>query len=239
MTHSRPTHPFPSKKNSIQRLCENIKIGTVIDVGVHDKTEVLIDCFPLQSHILFEPVASMRRQIEENYRAISHTLYQIPLSDKDQDIFLIETSLLKDGRPKHSGISETAIPVDKMGVVSCQKIKAARFDSLNFGYDLEPDYLLKIDVDGKELVVLRGFGLKINEVAIAIVECTYSTLAERVKFLQDRNFSLVDLVDIIYYGSTLYQMDAVFVRTDLLTDFLRPSLQDFDKEIWYQLTQRE
>jgi FkbM family methyltransferase len=224
--------PLPTKINCINRLLKSIHITSVVDVGVRESTAELIQTFPNTKHYLFEPVKKFFTDIQKNYRSVDYKLFDFALSDIDSRIYLLETSLLRNGVVTHSAIRTEPQPVDGAFVVSCEPIDVHRFDSLDIARDIESNFLLKVDVDGQDLNVLKGFGSKISSAAIVIVECTYTSAMERISYVQSKGFSLVDLVDFVYYGDSLYQLDAVLVRSDLITSNLRPPIGEFRKELW-------
>lgn len=224
--------PLPTKTNCINRLLKSIHITGVVDVGVRESTAELIQTFPNAKHYLFEPVKRFFPDIKKNYSGVDYELFDFALSDIDSRIYLLETSLLKDGVVTHSVIKTEPQFVDGAFVVACEPIDVRRFDSLGVAKVIESNFLLKVDVDGQDLNVLKGFGNKIGSAAIVIVECTYTSAIERISYVQSKGFSLVDLVDLVYYGDSLYQLDAVLVRNDLITNNLRPPIGEFRKELW-------
>jgi hypothetical protein len=109
-----------------------------------------------------------------------------------------------------------------------------RFDSLELATNIANNFLLKVDVDGKDLEVLKGFGGRLQLASTVIIECTTETMLKRIGFLEDQGFKLIDLVDIVHYGPALYQCDAVMVRKDLVTKELKPNIAEFQREFWHQ-----
>ena len=90
-------------------------------------------------------------------------------------------------------------------------------------------YLLKIDVDGHELEILRGAQRSLRDASIVIVEASLANrrcpeLMERLELLLQSGFYLFDIVDPAYYAKLLHQVDLVFVRGDIVesSDQLRP-----------------
>ena len=71
--------------------------------------------------------------------------------------------------------------------------------------------LLKIDVDGGELLVLRGAAGILDRVAIIIVEATADWLSGIVQFAEVHRFRLFDIVELCYCGNQLHQCDLIFV----------------------------
>lgn len=146
-----------NKKDRVTSLLAlGVPINAVVDVGVQRGTPELMEPLRERHHHLFEPVSLWYADIEKNYSAISNTLYPVALSDEIGSAWLIQTALLKDGVSTHARISEAPVTPDGQEIVSCQEIKVDRLDS--YSHLLQKDYLLKVDVDGKDLeVLLCGF----------------------------------------------------------------------------------
>lgn len=229
-------YPRPSKANALSRLKKNIPITSVIDVGVREKTGELINIFPDIKHHLFEPVSEFFETIAANYKSVPHKLYPMALSDECGLLYLVIRSLEKNGQPTHSHISDRAVVVDGTHIINCYSIDVRRFDSLSLSGELQDNFLLKVDVDGKDLNVLKGFGQALNKASAVIVECTAENILERIGYVENAGFLITDLVDIVYYGDSLYQLDAVMVRKDLINIELKPSLDPFNMELWNPLT---
>lgn len=224
------TSPRPVKSDALLRLRSVIDFSLVIDVGVNKKTGDLISVFPDKKHILFEPVTTFHKAMRENYKDLEYEIRSVALSDTSGKLYLKVTSVNENGRPTHSQITPNRVDVDGKKIISCEEIRVARFDSLDIKY--EPDYLLKVDVDGKDKEVLVGFGKHLRQAAAIVIECTFKTILERMELCYDKGFQLFDIVDLFYYGPGLYQCDLVFVRKDLVTEELRPKISPFKKEMW-------
>lgn len=227
-----PLTPIPTKSNVLARLRDHVPITSIVDVGVRERTSELIACFPDKKHYLFEPVTLFVDAIKNNYRQLLYELFPIALTNENSELYLILTSLDNDGVATHSRISPTPLEPDGRHTLSCLPAEVRRFDALEVAKNIAPNFLLKVDVDGQDLNVVRGFGDKLALASIVIIECTYASMIERITFLQTRGFSIVDMVDLVYYGETLYQFDAVLVRHDLITPQLRPPIQSFVHDLW-------
>lgn len=227
--------PRPSKANVLSRLKRNIPITSIVDVGVREKTGELINVFPDVKHHLFEPVSEFFETITANYRSVQHELYPMALSDESGLLYLVIRSLEKNGQPTHSHISDSAVVVDGRHIIKCYPIDVRRFDSLPLSGEIDVNFLLKVDVDGKDLNVLKGFGEDLNKASAVIVECTVDNILERISYVENAGFLIADLVDIVYYGDSLYQLDAVMVRKDLINKELKPTLDPFNMELWRPL----
>ena len=228
--------PNPIKSNTLMRLKKNVPISGVVDVGVRELTSELIQAFPDKKHYLFEPASIFFSDIDRNYSRIDHDLFPFALSDSEGLVYLIVSSLEKNGLATHSHISSSPEDVDGAQILSCLPIEVKRFDSLEISNQIDTNYLLKVDVDGQDLNVLKGFGSKLKNASAVIVECTVSNLVERIGYVQDCGFVLTDIVDLVYYGDSLYQFDAVLVRNDLFTVELKPSFDPFRPELWRPVT---
>ena len=82
-----------------------------------------------------------------------------------------------------------------------------RIDSLTF----DSPALLKIDVDGEEIAVLRGTAGVLDQVAVLVVEATADSICAIVQFATEHSFRLFDIVEICYCGNQLHQCDMIFV----------------------------
>ncbi len=227
---------FPSKDNLLKRLLAcGIPITEVVDVGVREYTRELIVNFPTLKHHLFEPAKSFFPVIAENYKSINHTLYAKALGSANEMHYLVATALKKDGVATHSAITVTRPEVvDGREIISVEEFRIERFDSL--AIEMEFNSLLKVDVDGLDTEVLRGFGEQLKRASVVIVEATAELVVERSELLIAAGFSLVDIVDLVYYGPSLYQMDLCFVRNDLITHKVHPDIAHFDSALWAPIT---
>lgn len=227
--------PLPTKINSLSRIKNEIDISSIVDVGIQKKTGELIEVFPELHHYLFEPVSKFYDDINKNYSKLKYSLYKLALSDVSETNYLVISSLEKNGKPTHSHISPDPIVVDGKQYLSSDTIDVTRFDHLELSQIIAPNFLLKVDVDGKDLNVLLGFGDKLKLASVIVVECTMITLTDRITYLEKNGFTLIDLVDLVYYGDSMYQLDAILVRKELLNENLKPIITNFKREIWYPL----
>ncbi|WP_448602246.1 FkbM family methyltransferase [Thermoleptolyngbya sp.] len=233
-----PNQTFPAqqlvankKDRVISLLASGVPINAVVDVGVQRGTWELMEALRDKHHHLFEPVSLWYADIERNYSSISNTLYPVALSNEVGSAWLVQTALLKDGVATHSRISEVPITPDEQEIVSCQEIKIDRLDS--YSHLFERDYLLKVDVDGKDLEVLQGASGCISNASVVIVEAHWAALTARGKILEEYGFELIDIVDRVMYGQVLWQCDLVYLRNDLMNERLRPPM--FDPAYWHPL----
>ena len=219
--------PYPSKKDVFTRLkgCD-VKVNTVIDVGVRESTRPLMDAFPKARHYLFEPMPHLISEIERNYAAIPHVLYgATALSDKAGPCFVAGRSIRQNGVVSHGDVRDKPVTPDGKNVIYCQEIRKCRLDDLEL--ELSAATLLKIDVDGHELPVVHGAIETLKRVDIVVIEAPVHHLPVRLAALVKSGFVLFDIVDLCYYKDTLWQCDLVLVSKGAIEKY--PKLTPFHR----------
>ena len=102
-----------------------------------------------------------------------------------------------------------------------REVEVTVIDAVVDEHALESPFLLKIDVQGAELDVLRGATTTLGRATAVIVETSTlpffsggSEFARLVEFLAARGFALYDVVDLAYrpLDGALAQVDAIFVE---------------------------
>jgi FkbM family methyltransferase len=191
-----------------------VPVATVIDVGVLDGTPELLEAYPDRLHLLFEPVAEFAPMIEQRYAHVPHHLVQAAVSESSG-----ETSLSVRSMFGGTGVSHSFM-VDQPDAESRTVPKVSLDDWLRSA-GIPGPYLLKIDVDGYEMRVLRGAVETLKNTSIVIVEATADDLIERVSFVQEADFKLFDLTEPCYYDDGFWQCDAVLIRRDLHAQYFQ------------------
>lgn len=93
-----------------------------------------------------------------------------------------------------------------------------RLDTFMRTQDCPRPYLLKVDVDGWEIPVLRGAEGIWADIGCIILEAPVGLFLERTTFVMSRGFRLFDIVDPCYYHDMLSQVNMVFVAERLLKE---------------------
>ena len=108
-----------------------------------------------------------------------------------------------------------------------RRVPVCTLDSLVARHGLQPPFLLKVDVQGGELDVLRG-GLRTLEEAVVVtteiqIFSERDTLIDLLSFMQGAGWVLYDLTDLSHYPSdgTFHQCYATFI----------PRSMDFRREV--------
>ena len=208
---------YPSKANMLRFLREaGIEIGTILDVGAHEQTAELRVAFPDKRHVLFEPVVEFHEALRRNYAALDYLLVPGALADEDGQ-GLLRKAAIDGGTVSHSSLVASADggPVDV--------VPRMRLDTFMKSQDCPKPYLLKVDVDGFEIPILRGAEGIWQDIACIIVEAPVDSFFERMNFVMSRGFKLFDIVDHCYYHDMLSQVDLAFVADRLMENpNLRP-----------------
>ncbi len=238
---------IPTISDSLRTLLDlGVEVNSVIDIGIFEHTRPLMRLFPNVKHYLFEPAHHHFEKIRENYKALTYELHHLALSASDGEGYLIGRSNRSNNHITHSHLSDHPIDIDKWEdrrVVSCETIRKAKLDTVFANLNVVTPYLLKIDVDGHELEILKGAEHALQQASIVVVEAPLSTrrqpeIIERAQLLLQSGFYLFDIVGLAYYASLLHQVDLVFVRSDIVekSEKLRPrETRPIDHNLWHPL----
>ena len=180
---------------------------TVIDIGANRGQFALIarHCFKDANIISFEPLDGPASIFENLFMNDNHTKIHnfaigqvqgeeiIHLSNRDDS-----SSLLPIGNEQASLFPETK----EIGV---KKIKVAPLSFFIDEKDISSPAILKIDVQGSELTVLKGCGVLLKKFKYLYVECSFIELYEGqslayevIEFLGENDFNLCGVYNIFY-----------------------------------------
>lgn len=220
----------PTKADSLERLKSmGLPIGAVIDVGVLSGTPDLMRAFPDKPHILFEPIAEWNETIEAAYANIPHELVNVAVSDKIGTATLELQSVVPGMKVSHARLSD----VIRTGCTS-RAVETSTLDALLESRAYEKPYLLKIDVDGAELAILKGATRTLQDCSAVIIEAGVANFAQRIRPLEAAGFDLFDVVDLCYYDDRLAQFDLVYVNAKLVAELkLGMYERPFDFSKWH------
>jgi FkbM family methyltransferase len=181
---------------------------TIFDIGVAYGTFPLYRAFPKAFFHLVDPARESLACMRKLARRLDCQIHTLALGDHDGEANLEvradfqESTLLEEVGPR--------------GAHRVDRVAMRRFDSL-FDAIRRPS-LVKIDVQGAELMVLEGMTGKLAEVDALIVETsTISTVkggpevAAVVRFLEDHGFALVDVL-----GLRRRPLDGATAQLDLM-----------------------
>lgn len=218
----------PLKTETFNILRERgVPVGTIIDVGILNGTPELISTWPDKKHILFEPVEEFSQIIQTAYSNVDHELHHSAVSDSSGSVGLELRSVIQGMPISHSGMTEYGTGVDDRIV---RQVPMIALDDFLRDKEYAEPFLLKIDIDGHELKVLRGAQKTLAKCSIVIVECPKIQLVERISAVQTAGFILFDLCEPCYYDKAFWQCDGVFLRSDLHKKYFSQLTSNVDKE---------
>ncbi len=189
--------------------------GTVVDVGVADGTFELYEAFPSAFHFLVEPMREFEpamKSICRRYNA-DYVIAAAGNQSEERRIYFsgdtLGASLLpvqRDYAPARDG---------------CRTIPVIRLDQLVKDRGCPPPYLIKVDVQGFEHVVMEGATGVLAETEVVILETALirfkedrPLLDETIAFMKTMGFVPYDLFG--GYGrpldGALAQIDVAFVK---------------------------
>jgi FkbM family methyltransferase len=202
----------PRKDETLKIIKDRgIPVGTILDVGVLHGTGELMGAWPAVKHVLFEPVAEFAEKIRSNYARIPHELHTVAVGDSDGEVTLKTQALIQGMEISHSKMVDGQAGSEP----GTRRVPKVRLDTFLKGRSLPEPFLLKVDVDGAELQVLRGAAETLKRCSVVIVECVGPELVQRIQAVQAAGFQLFDLSEPAYYDKVFWQCDAVLIRKDL------------------------
>jgi FkbM family methyltransferase len=233
ITPKNPTR-HPTKVDAFNKLKSlGVPVGAIIDVGVLEGTEELIKCYPHLHHILCEPISEFHKKIDANYstRVDSHEIIPYAIGDLDGEVYMVTETVSDDQSITHAKHQNEQ---DKASFsTSGRKVPIRSLDTIIKKQSVEKPFLLKIDIDGKDLDVIRGAEKTLLDCSIICLEVGLKNIHQRLSAVLKCGFQLFDLVDICYYDGRLIQMDAIFVRKTIIKDLGLEFYKDgFDISKW-------
>lgn len=191
----------------------NIAPRTVFDIGVAEGTPWLYHAYPDAHYHLIDPTHESLPYMMQLSERLDAEVHNCAMGDIDamQTIFVrksIDESTLFEEIGKADVRDEYEVPI-------------RRFDSLIADFDRPA--LVKIDVQGAELAVIRGMGERILEVDAFIIETsTIATIksgpefSELFSLMREKGHVVFDIAGLRRrpLDGALAQMDVVFVRDD-------------------------
>ena len=193
---------FQSLEKDVKRIYKK-PIKTVFDVGAHKGQTSLHfrKCFPIADVHAFEPSPHNFRTLQANLRGRNRIHPQPYALGQTQTV-----ALLSEGKNDLRG---QLVPEDKtQGDDSYSQVRVNTIDNYLQENKLEHIDLLKLDVEGHELEVLKGASdtLRCKLVNFIVTECDFnaadsqhSFFPDLLEFLTAQNFLFFGLYDVIHY----------------------------------------
>lgn len=193
--------------------------SVVIDIGVGHGTPWLYRAFPGSKFILFEALSVFENGIKSICKQYDAQYHICALGDEDGEVAFhvpqnepTDSSLLTRADAQKKKVAGTENEPMKE-----TKVALKRLDDFKLG---NPPLIIKIDVEGAELGVLRGAIKTLKDTEIIICEIGVqkrytgqAELSEVFSFMASQHFQLFDIVDMAATkGGALSYLDAVFIR---------------------------
>lgn len=180
----------------------------VYDVGAQVGTMELYNTFPDAHHVLIEPVIECIPALEAIAAKIkSATILNCAISNVNG---LVPLSVSETKQYASIGTTEGQ---------ETRQIQSRTMNSISEDLKIHGPCLLKIDVDGFEIEVLKGSKeLLLDEQTVILIEASMADTNPRfgriVEYLSQFNFDIYDIVDALYRPNDwhLWQVDAIFMK---------------------------
>lgn len=191
--------------------------ATVIDIGAADGTPPLVETFPDAFHVLVEPLSEFEPQLRALVRK-SRGVYRIAAAnDTGHSVSLnVHTNHLHG----------SSLLKEEMGPAadgSTRLVPGLRLDDLLHELHLQGPILLKIDVQGAELIVLKGAPAVLQMTELLLLEVSFFNFlkdgpdfADVIQHMSGLGFAAYDIYGQCYrpLDGALAQVDVCFVRRD-------------------------
>lgn len=203
---------FPRLVESLDRA--GLRPKTVVDVGVAYGTPWLYDAFRGAKFLLVDPTREALPHMQMWATKLSAEIWNFALGDSSGEAQIRV-------RPDIGG-SSMFEDVQAVQLSATYSVPVRRFDGEAF--EMTRPSLLKVDVQGAELHVLRGMGQRLAEFEVILIELSLiptlrgeaAEFSDVVTFLADADFALYEFTSFTRrpLDKALAQLDAVFVRKD-------------------------
>jgi FkbM family methyltransferase len=213
-----PTVARPTLRGTLEHAK---KLGfnpqSVIDVGAATGTFALYETFPEARHLLIEPLEENRAHLEKVVAGLKNAEYIIAAATKETGTVTFNVHADFDGSSLYSECEDT----DVNGVP--RTVPAVMLDNLYEDRRLQGPVLIKIDVQGAELDVLRGASKLLDITEYVVLEtslfCFFvggPQFYDVVSFMKERGFVVYDILEYSYrlLDGAMSQVDLVFVKED-------------------------
>ena len=214
-------HPFDS-------VPSDLKVNWIMDVGanVGDVAEAALKSYSGAQILCFEPVNETHSHLTKRMEQFGSrsTIYKVALSDSETKAEInITTQHGANSLSPQAQFHQEFNPHVKE--VSKEKIQLVRLDDYSSKFPTQKIDIMKIDVEGHELKVLKG-GAKFisNNVDVIIIEISLmrdeslrnQDVFDIFSFLHELGFCLLNVMDLHHIegkAMQLVQMDCVFRNT--------------------------
>lgn len=224
----------PGKRDSIAKfLAAGFPVETVIDVGVQYGTPELIDTLGDCRHILCEPIVEYHDSITRTYtaRGVDFLLDARAASDSDGTAQIALSTTSDASTITHARLNDTDAPGQTL-----RAVETVTLSTLVEDLNLAGPFLLKIDVDGAEEMILKGAAPILSQCSGVVMEAHVESFFAQCQHLVDAGLALFDIIDLCYYDNRLCQVDVFFINPAFAPDGAeKPISGAWDNSKWFDL----
>lgn len=202
---------------------EKYEIKSIFDIGAHHGYWTILakSFFPNSKVYLFEPISEHMVVLKKNTSSLSNlNYYNIALGSTSGSINLniatdSDSSSILDF---HTNIYNEF----KQTIVDKKEIQIKCVSELIANGELEIPDLIKLDIQGYELLALIGFGDYLKSVKYIIIEVSFielyvnqPSLSDIISFLDKNQFALTSISELRGFSKKIIQTDMLFVNKGL------------------------
>ena len=219
---------YPFSKRQIDsgyfKWLQNFGINTIIDVGANEGQFIQkISGILPEAHIYsFEPLKDPFRKLKKNIQEGKNiTLFNFALGDEEKETIINRN----DYSPSSSLLELTDLHTDAFPItkkIKEENISIKVLDKIADDLELIKKVMMKIDVQGFELNVLRGSENTLKNVDIILIETSFYELYKNQPlfkdifgFLNDQGFNYFGSFEQLYdeRDGKILQADSIFIRS--------------------------
>jgi FkbM family methyltransferase len=208
---------FPESFHHLKRVLSEGR-ATVIDIGVADGTPDLYSAFPAPAYAYL--LVEANPLYAEDLKRLGNML-----SAKTESVFCGDHDGEESFAPKKGKDAGKASKYSRRNAQDEERVNIPCFtlDTLAKKHSLSAPFIIKVDVEGAELDVLRGATTTLSKTEAVIIEAPVvlrkegaSSFGEIVRFLHERGFAVFDIAEMSYHQKSgfLNLTNIIFVRTD-------------------------
>lgn len=208
----RLSTPSRNYLEGMKLLNSKISVETVIDVGVASGTPELYSVFSGKNFILVEANNAFQDSLLRLTRKLNAKTFNV-FCGKENGVVTFQV-----GKDLNKG---SALVRNDIAAVNNIEVEVRPLDDLVSEAGMKEPYLLKIDVEGAELMVLEGAKETLLKSRAVIIEGRTKSVYDNEKtfdfyisYMKKFGFRLVDLISMADDKQTglLLQMDLVFIK---------------------------